>query len=82
MNRLDEIVFYKPLTRDEIGKIIDLMMSELNRRLADRQLTVSLTPAAKALIAEIGYDPVFGARPAPVAAAPRRDADQPHAHRR
>jgi len=63
LNRLDEIVFYKPLTRDEIGKIIDLMMAELNQRLADRQLTVSLTPAAKALIAEIGYDPVFGARP-------------------
>jgi ATP-dependent Clp protease ATP-binding subunit ClpB len=63
LNRLDEIVFYKPLTRDEIGKIIDLMVAQLNTRLSERQLTVSLTPAAKALIAEIGYDPVFGARP-------------------
>jgi ATP-dependent Clp protease ATP-binding subunit ClpB len=63
LNRLDEIVFYKPLTRDEIGKIIDLMMEDLNARLADRQLTVTLTPAAKLLIADIGYDPVFGARP-------------------
>jgi ATP-dependent Clp protease ATP-binding subunit ClpB len=63
LNRLDEIVFYKPLTRDEIGKIIDLMVTELNQRLAEQQLTVELTPAAKALIAEIGYDPVFGARP-------------------
>ena len=56
-------MFYKPLTRDEIGKIIDLMVAELNQRLAERQLSVTLTPAAKALIAEIGYDPVFGARP-------------------
>ena len=63
LNRLDEIVFYKPLTKEEIGKIVDLMVGELNARLAERQLTVSLTPAAKALIADIGYDPVFGARP-------------------
>jgi ATP-dependent Clp protease ATP-binding subunit ClpB len=63
LNRLDEIVFYKPLTRDEIEKIIDLLIVGLNDRLAERRLTVELTPAAKALIAQIGYDPVFGARP-------------------
>jgi ATP-dependent Clp protease ATP-binding subunit ClpB len=63
INRLDEIVFYKPLTRDEIWRIIDLMVAELNQRLAERQLTVTLTPAAKEFITEIGYDPVFGARP-------------------
>ena len=63
LNRLDEIVFYKPLTREEIGKIIDLMVAELNARLSERQLTVELTPAAKEMITQIGYDPVFGARP-------------------
>ncbi|MBQ9973427.1 MAG: ATP-dependent chaperone ClpB [Oscillospiraceae bacterium] len=63
LNRLDEIVFYKPLTRDNITHIIDLMLADLNRRLADKQLTVSLTPAAKALVVERGYDPLYGARP-------------------
>jgi ATP-dependent Clp protease ATP-binding subunit ClpB len=90
LNRLDEIVFYKPLTKDEIGKIIDLMMAELNGRLQERQLTVSLTPAAKALIAEIGYDPVFGARPlrrlltrrveTPISRMIIADQTPPHSH--
>ena len=63
LNRLDEIVFYRPLTRDEIGSIVDLMVKDLNRRLEDKQLTVELTDAAKNYVADNGYDPVFGARP-------------------
>ena len=63
LNRLDEIVFYKPLTRDEIGHIVDLQMVELQRRLADKQLGVKLTPEAKTFIVDSGYDPVYGARP-------------------
>ncbi len=63
LNRLDEIVFYKPLTRENITHIVDLLVDDLNRRLADKQLTVSLTPAAKEHIIETAYDPVYGARP-------------------
>ena len=63
LNRLDEIVFYKPLTRDEIDRIVDLQVNDLNRRLAAKQLSMRLTPAARALIVEQGYDPVYGARP-------------------
>ena len=63
LNRLDEIVFYKPLTKDNITHIIDLMVDELNRRLEDKQLTVELTPAAKDHIIEAAYDPIYGARP-------------------
>ena len=63
LNRLDEIVFYRPLTRGEIGSIVDLMVKDLNRRLEDKQLTVELTDAAKNYVADNGYDPVFGARP-------------------
>ena len=63
LNRLDEIVFYKPLTKDDITKIIDLIIAELNRRLAEKQLTCTVTPAAKTFIVENGYDPAFGARP-------------------
>lgn len=63
LNRLDEIVFYKPLTRENITGIIDLLIADLNRRLADKQLTVTLTDAAKAFIVEESYDPAFGARP-------------------
>ena len=63
LNRLDEIVFYKPLTRDNITHIIDLMVGELNRRLADKQLTVRLTDAAKSHVIESAYDPIYGARP-------------------
>ena len=63
LNRLDEIVFYKPLTRAEIDRIVDLQVNALNRRLAVTQLSMRLTPAARALIVEQGYDPVYGARP-------------------
>ncbi len=63
LNRLDEIVFYRPLTRGEIGSIVDLMVKDLNRRLEDKQLTVELTDNAKNYVADNGYDPVFGARP-------------------
>jgi len=63
LNRLDEIVFYKPLTRENITHIIDLLMEDLNRRLADKQLGVSLAPEAKEAIIEAAYDPVYGARP-------------------
>ena len=63
LNRLDEIVFYKPLTKDNVTHIIDLMAADINRRLEDKQLTVDLTPAAKDYIIESAYDPIYGARP-------------------
>jgi ATP-dependent Clp protease ATP-binding subunit ClpB len=63
LNRLDEIVFYKPLSRENIGGIIKLLVAELNKRLAERQLSVELTPAAEDFVVEESYDPAFGARP-------------------
>ena len=63
LNRLDEIVFYKPLTKDNVTHIIDLMAAELNRRLSDKQLTVNLTDRAKEHIIDSAYDPIYGARP-------------------
>ena len=63
LNRLDEIVFYKPLTRDNIYHIIDLLLAGLNRRLADKRLSVILTDTAKNLILARAYDPMYGARP-------------------
>ena len=63
LNRLDEIILFKPLTRDNIGNIVDLLMKELNKRLADRELSVELTETAKAFVVEHGYDPVYGAWP-------------------
>ncbi|MBQ7339138.1 MAG: ATP-dependent chaperone ClpB, partial [Clostridia bacterium] len=63
LNRLDEIVFYKPLTRGNIDGIVDLLIAELDRRLADKQLRVVVTPAAKAAIIDAAYDPIYGARP-------------------
>ena len=63
LNRLDEIVFYTPLTRDQITGIMQLMLKELSGRLADRHLTVELTDAAKEYVIDNGYDPVYGARP-------------------
>ena len=63
LNRLDEIVFYKPLTKDNITHIIDLIMKDLTGRLADKQLKCELTERAKNYIIETGYDPAFGARP-------------------
>ena len=63
LNRLDEIVFYKPLTKENVTHIIDLLVADLNRRLAAKELTVTCTPAAKDLILEAAYDPLYGARP-------------------
>ena len=63
LNRLDEIVFYKPLTRENVTGIIDLQIAALNRRLADKQLSCTLTPEAKQFILDAAYDPQFGARP-------------------
>ncbi|MBQ8316449.1 MAG: AAA family ATPase, partial [Lachnospiraceae bacterium] len=63
LNRLDEIIFFKPLTKDNIGGIVELLLEDLNNRLADRELSISLTPEAKAYIIEEAYDPVYGARP-------------------
>ena len=63
LNRLDEIVFYKPLQKSEITKIVDLLVADLQRRLSDKQLTLELTPEAKSYIIDQGYDPVYGARP-------------------
>ena len=63
LNRLDEIVFYKPLTKENVTHIIDLMAADINHRLEDKQLTVELTPAAKEEIIESAYDPIYGARP-------------------
>jgi len=63
LNRLDEIVFYKPLTKENVTKIIDLQMNKLNSRLEQQQIVCQLTDAAKALIVEAAYDPQYGARP-------------------
>jgi ATP-dependent Clp protease ATP-binding subunit ClpB len=63
LNRLDEVVCYKPLTKTDITSIVDLLIDGLNRRLADKQLKVELTPAAKAFVIDNGYDPLYGARP-------------------
>ena len=63
LNRLDEIVFYKPLTKENITGIIDLIIADLNRRLADKQLTAELTDEAKHFIIDAAYDPAYGARP-------------------
>ena len=63
LNRLDEIIMFKPLTKDNIGGIIGLLVEDVNKRLADRELSISLTDSAKQFIVENGYDPVYGARP-------------------
>lgn len=63
LNRLDEIILFKPLTKNNIGNIVDLMVAELDRRLSDQELSLTLTEAAKAQVVENGYDPVYGARP-------------------
>ena len=63
LNRLDEIILFKPLTKDNIGHIVDLLVADLNKRLADQELSIELTPAAKSFVIEGGYDPVYGARP-------------------
>jgi ATP-dependent Clp protease ATP-binding subunit ClpB len=63
LNRLDEIVLFHSLGKKELSRIVDIMVRELNERLADRKISIALTPAAKTRIAEIGYDPAYGARP-------------------
>ena len=63
LNRLDEIIMFKPLTKDNIGGIVDLMVRELSDRLADQELSLELTDAARTQVIENGYDPVYGARP-------------------
>ena len=63
LNRLDEIVFYKPLTRENVMQIIDLQIAKLNQRLEDQQITCQLTKAAKDAIVDASYDPQYGARP-------------------
>ena len=63
LNRLDETIMFKPLTKDNIGHIVDLLLKGLNKRLADQELTVELSPAAKQFVIEGGFDPVYGARP-------------------
>ena len=63
LNRLDEIIMFKPLTKQNIGGIVDLLLQETNERLADQEISIELTPAAKQYVADEGYDPAFGARP-------------------
>ena len=63
LNRLDEIILFKPLTKANIGNIVDLMVAELDQRLSDQELSLTLTEAAKEQVVENGYDPVYGARP-------------------
>ncbi|HOY55241.1 MAG TPA: type VI secretion system ATPase TssH, partial [Opitutaceae bacterium] len=63
LNRIDETILFKPLTLEEITQIVDLLMADLNKRLADRRVTVKLDKKAREWAAEKGYDPVFGARP-------------------
>jgi ATP-dependent Clp protease ATP-binding subunit ClpB len=63
LNRLDETILFKPLTKDNIGNIIHLLITDLNRRLADKEISIELTPAAEDFIVENGFDPVYGARP-------------------
>lgn len=63
LNRVDETILFKPLTLEEITSIVDLLLADLNKRLADRRVTVKLDAKAKEWVAEKGYDPVFGARP-------------------
>ena len=63
INRLDEIIMFKPLTKENIGHIIDLLVTDLNRRLSDQEITITLTENAKQAIIDAGYDPVYGARP-------------------
>ena len=63
LNRLDEVIMFRPLTKENISGIVELLLGDLNRRLADRQLSISLTDEAKQYVIENGYDPVYGARP-------------------
>jgi len=63
LNRLDDIVIFNPLDLDAITNIVDILFKSIQKKLAERDITITLTPAAKAYIAEAGFDPVYGARP-------------------
>ncbi|TMD06959.1 MAG: type VI secretion system ATPase TssH, partial [Chloroflexi bacterium] len=63
LNRVDEIIIFKPLTQEQITTIVDIQLEQLRKRLAQRKITLTLTPAAKQLLASEGYDPTYGARP-------------------
>ena len=63
LNRLDEIIMFKPLTKTNIGNIVDLLIADVNKRLADKELKVELTPEAKEFVVSHGFDPTYGARP-------------------
>jgi ATP-dependent Clp protease ATP-binding subunit ClpB len=63
LNRLDEIILFKPLTKENISNIMDLLIQDLNRRLADREIKIALTKEAKDFIADMAFDPSYGARP-------------------
>ena len=63
INRLDEIIMFKPLTKDNIAKIVDILMSDLNKRVQDKEISIRLTHNAKDYITDNGFDPVYGARP-------------------
>ena len=63
VNRIDEIIEFEPLTREQIGQIVDLQVAELQRRLAEREITLELSGEARELLANLGYDPAYGARP-------------------
>jgi ATP-dependent Clp protease ATP-binding subunit ClpB len=63
LNRIDEIVIFRPLGHDELGRIVDIQLGHLRRRLADKRIELEVTDAAKAVLAREGYDPTFGARP-------------------
>ena len=63
LNRVDDIVVFRPLSRDDLGKIVDLQLEHLRRLLGDRKIGLEVSPAAEQLVADLGYDPVYGARP-------------------
>jgi ATP-dependent Clp protease ATP-binding subunit ClpB len=63
LNRVDEIIVFRPLTRDQLGRIVDIQLSRLEKRLAERKISLRLTPAARELLAARGWDPAYGARP-------------------
>ena len=63
LNRLDEIIMFKPLTKDNISGIVDLQLADINKRLADKDISIALTDNAKAYIIDNGYEPAYGARP-------------------
>jgi ATP-dependent Clp protease ATP-binding subunit ClpB len=63
LNRIDEIVVFEQLTREQLGEIVELQLARLRARLAERRIDIELTPAAKELLAEAGWDPAYGARP-------------------